>query len=123
MLIIAVAAIAILLSQKWGEGERILPPQGGIKPVAKPVQPVLPSQCEPGGQEACITGGGCEGVRLCANGRLGNCIIPKQECVPGSRVGCTIDECTFGFRVCNKCGTGYLPCGQGAPANFLCNPK
>lgn len=122
MLIIAVAAIAILLSQKPEDEKTALPPLR-IEPAAKPVRAAPPPQCEPGGQEACITDEGCEGVRLCAGGRLGNCIIPKQKCVPGSKAGCTIDECTFGFRVCNKCGTGYLPCGQGAPANFLCNPK
>lgn len=81
----------------------------------------LARECAEGEKKACMKDG-CGGTALCENGRFSPCVLPPQACLPGQRVGCPLDGCSFGYRTCNSCGTGYGPCRPpGAPAQGGCN--
>jgi len=62
------------------------------------------------GQEINCGEGECEGKKTCEGGRWGRCVLPKKVCLPGSRAGCNLDGCKFGYSTCNKCGSGFGPC-------------
>jgi len=65
---------------------------------------------------------GCGGQATCENGRFSSCVLPVQICVPDQRMGCAINGCSFGYMLCNQCGTGYGPClPKGAPSSSACN--
>jgi hypothetical protein len=76
--------------------------------------PEFEAQCENGLEQKCTLGNeceeglkcalesACEGMQKCSDGRWGSCIL-KKECRAGQEALCTIDECKFGIRICNKC--------------------
>jgi len=70
---------------------------------------VLPRECE-GSQAASCFVGGCEGVRRCSGGMYSGCLLPRKVCVPGEKIGCSIDGCKFGHAECNACGSGFGEC-------------
>ena len=70
---------------------------------------VAASQCDGNQTEQC-TANGCEGFRICSNGVFSICIIPRKVCVPGEKIGCSVDGCAFGHATCNPCGSGFGEC-------------
>ncbi len=76
-------------------------------------------QCDEGGEQDCKIGS-CTGRQACAAGRFGNCVLPKKVCVPGTKTGCTLNSCQFGYRICNDCGTGYSDCSLEGNDNASC---
>ena len=70
---------------------------------------VAARQCE-GNQTSECEKEGCPGIRKCAGGVFSSCTLPKKVCSPGERVGCSIDGCSFGYIICNQCGTGFGKC-------------
>ncbi len=69
----------------------------------------LEKECEKGERQNC-TSGNCPGVQECFNGIYGACILPEKICVPGEKIGCSLDGCKFGYSTCNDCGTGFGKC-------------
>ena len=76
-------------------------------------------QCNDGEEQDCAIGS-CTGRQACAAGRFGNCVLPKKVCVPGTKTGCTLNSCQFGYRICNECGTGYSDCSLEGNASASC---
>jgi hypothetical protein len=70
---------------------------------------VSPASCNEGEKMPCEING-CAGIRLCENGILTECNLPKKICIPGSVTGCSLDSCSFGYTKCNECGNGFGPC-------------
>jgi hypothetical protein len=91
------------------------PEQNGGGSEENPYRPPIqkpPSECESGIQRDCTAYDGCSGTQWCLNGAWSDCSPQRRICIPGSAVGCVIDGCSFGSRVCNKCGTGYSECAK-----------
>lgn len=77
---------------------------------------VVEKECEDG-QVAPCEKDGCPGNKTCYGGIWGSCSLPPKKCVPGSKIGCSYDSCSFGYMTCNECGTGFGPCLiEGVPA-------
>lgn len=70
---------------------------------------VVSPACAEGENQSCLAGG-CQGARECREGAWGGCILPPKVCDPGEQVGCGLNECKFGYRTCNSCGTAFGPC-------------
>jgi len=79
-----------------------------ITEYAKKAEPVNTSTCIDGTNQTC-NAGKCDGVRVCKNGKLGNCFVIKN-CVPGAKISCGPHGCATGYKTCNECGTGYGEC-------------
>jgi hypothetical protein len=75
-------------------------------PYAKPNRTL---ECTSRETKACERGE-CGGTIYCIGGTWGECVQKKRICVPGKKVGCTLDSCSFGYRICNGCGTGFSEC-------------
>ncbi|MCX8197230.1 MAG: hypothetical protein N3G80_02860 [Candidatus Micrarchaeota archaeon] len=73
-------------------------------------------ECEEKSSRECFVGN-CSGTQKCSAGKWGECILPKKICVPGQKVGCSLNSCSFGYRTCNECGTEFGPC---MPAEANC---
>lgn len=73
-------------------------------------------ECISGQEKPCFEGG-CEGKNECEGGRWGRCILPKKICQPGTKSGCNLDGCKFGYSTCNSCGSAFGPC---LPKDDLC---
>lgn len=67
---------------------------------------------------------GCAGRQACQYSAWGVCSFSKV-CVPGERISCSLNGCSFGYRVCNDCGSGFGDClapgVQGACNNGNCS--
>ena len=70
---------------------------------------VLNRECS-GNETISCTVNGCDGYKPCVDGRFGACRKNKRVCKPGSRMGCSLNSCSFGYMICNECGTGYGHC-------------
>jgi hypothetical protein len=70
---------------------------------------VLERECTGNETRDCIVNG-CDGYQPCRDGRFAACRKNKRVCKPGTRIGCSLDRCRFGYKTCNECGTGYGPC-------------
>jgi len=46
----------------------------------------------------------CPGKMICEGGKFSSCVIAQKICKSGDKVGCLIDGCKFGYRICNECG-------------------
>ena len=73
---------------------------------------VLARECEANETKVCEKSG-CAGARKCAGGIFSECALPERICYPGEKVGCSTDSCSFGYMVCNACGTGFGKCAPG----------
>lgn len=67
------------------------------------------TECNDGENRSC-TAGDCDGTQECRVGAWDACRLPQKKCVPGEKVGCSVDSCKFGYRTCNSCGTGFGQC-------------
>ncbi|MCD6549705.1 hypothetical protein J7K41_03295 [Candidatus Micrarchaeota archaeon] len=67
-------------------------------------------ECVPGARRSCTTTDGCEGFQTCEDYRWSECRKLPTVCKPGTRKPCAYSPCTVGYKVCNRCGTGYGPC-------------
>ena len=89
-----------------------------IKPM--PSLPAPAAECENGAVSDCEADG-CPGKKVCQEGFFSDCNIGRKICVPGQRIGCSIDGCRFGYTVCNKCGSGFGGCvGENASKTPAC---
>ncbi|MEM4633675.1 MAG: hypothetical protein QW275_00805 [Candidatus Anstonellaceae archaeon] len=66
-------------------------------------------ECKEGETRPCMQDG-CEGKEICEKGLFSPCTLPPKICIPGQKLGCLLDECRFGYMVCNQCGSGFGPC-------------
>ena len=92
---------------------------GGNCSVSVPVQVASGSkkECNDGQTQACKLNG-CSGTRTCFGGIWDVCQLPYRKCMPGARIGCALNSCSFGYSTCDKCGAGWGPClpaGQASP--------
>jgi len=74
---------------------------------------VLARECD-GNESASCEMNGCPGTRKCAGGMFSECALPKRVCIPGEKVGCSTNGCSFGHITCNQCGTGFGKCASGS---------
>ena len=66
--------------------------------------------------------GGCTGFRSCIGGAFSECELPKRICLPGQKIGCSTNGCSFGHATCNACGTGFGKClPDGEMGNYTCS--
>lgn len=70
---------------------------------------VLERECSENETESCVING-CDGYKPCVDGRFEECRKNRRVCKQGSRIGCPLNSCSFGYATCNECGTGYGPC-------------
>jgi len=77
---------------------------------------VLPRECEPNETKECEKNG-CTGARECAGGIFSECALPKKVCSPGEKVGCSTNGCSFGYMICNSCGTSFSKCASDTSSN------
>ena len=80
---------------------------------------VLARECE-GNEALPCAAGGCPGARKCLGGVFSECLLPKKVCSPGEKVGCSTNGCSFGYMVCNQCGTSFGKCLPPGAANSAC---
>ncbi len=72
------------------------------------------SECASGQTSDCALPNGCTGIRVCVNNGWSACATLPKVCQPGSKRGCTMENsCSYGFKVCNSCGTAYGDCTLG----------
>jgi hypothetical protein len=64
--------------------------------------------CKDGMSQSCSVGS-CGGVSTCTSGSWSGCVW-QHMCIPGQKVDCLNQGCSFGYKVCNECGTGYGQC-------------
>jgi len=72
----------------------------------------LPRECEANETKECEKSG-CAGTRKCEGGIFSECALPERICYPGEKVGCSTNSCSFGYMICNSCGTSFGKCGPG----------
>ena len=70
---------------------------------------VVAPECGDGQVQRCNSGG-CSGNETCFGGNWGDCVLPRKVCLPGQKIGCSLDGCHFGYSACNGCGSGFGPC-------------
>jgi len=80
---------------------------------------VLARECEENETLSCASNG-CPGARTCLGGIFSECFLPKKVCSPGEKVGCSTNGCSFGYMVCNQCGTSFGKCLPAGAANSAC---
>ena len=86
---------------------------------------VLARECDANESASCEKNG-CLGARKCAGGIFSECALPKKVCLPGEKVGCSTNGCSFGYMTCNPCGTSFgkcLPPGTPEDGNAACAGK
>lgn len=65
--------------------------------------------CQPGQARSCAVGN-CSGTSAClGDGIWGGCTW-AHSCEAGSRIPCLRDGCSYAYRECNPCGSGYGEC-------------
>ena len=70
-------------------------------------------ECAENSKASCTLANGCEGKKVCFQGKWTGCIAPMQACTPGSKLGCAFTDengCGVGEKTCNACGTGWSGC-------------
>jgi len=77
---------------------------------------VLARECYGNETQTCEKNG-CAGARKCAGGIFSECALPERICYPGERVGCSTDSCSFGYMICNPCGTSFGKCAPGTASS------
>ena len=83
--------------------------------ASAPLQ-VVARVCQDGQEQGC-TKNGCPGTQACSGGSWSGCELPERKCMPGVKIGCAYNSCSFGYTTCDKCGAGFGPClpeGQSA---------
>ncbi len=65
--------------------------------------------CMPGQARGC-TVGNCSGTSLCLEGGTWSGCRWEHVCAPGARIPCLKDGCSYAYRDCNACGSGYGDC-------------
>lgn len=64
--------------------------------------------CKDGQTQYCRLGN-CSGESVCMGGAWGGCRWDRT-CTPGTKATCLKNNCPYGLKECNECGTGYGPC-------------
>jgi hypothetical protein len=66
--------------------------------------------CINGQKESCELEDGCIGERVCIEGIWSEC-YKIYNCEPNKKVPCIIpNECVFGYKICDRCGSGWSEC-------------
>ena len=69
----------------------------------------LTSVCKSGESKDCNDDNECSGKSVCIGGFWTGCITEKI-CSPEAKTACVENFCAVGYKICNKCGTGYGDC-------------
>ena len=101
IILLAALSLALLYSLFWLLGPAQQPYSESVNPG-----PI----CEDGQTKPCDSGN-CSGTALCIDGTWSGCRW-AQVCVPGSSEVCLTQNCPYGVKKCNSCGTGFGPCGS-----------
>ncbi|MFA5077532.1 MAG: hypothetical protein WC488_03850 [Candidatus Micrarchaeia archaeon] len=75
------------------------------------ISPINTTQdgCTPGLRLNCTNTLGCEGRKLCVEGKWTECVT-QRICAPGQKGACSVNSCEMGYATCNSCGTAYENC-------------
>ncbi|MDD5339922.1 MAG: hypothetical protein PHV13_01595 [Candidatus ainarchaeum sp.] len=65
--------------------------------------------CVQGTARACSVGN-CTGTSVCLEGGTWGSCKWVRVCTPGARMACLQDGCSYAYRECNPCGSGYGSC-------------
>lgn len=106
------AALALVIAFSLQPKPLPAPQEEPHNPYVKPNRAI---ECTDGETKECELGD-CGGAISCIGGAWGECVPKKRICVPGKVVGCTLDSCNFGYKVCNECGTGFSECMAEIPS-------
>ncbi|MCX8163727.1 MAG: hypothetical protein N3D10_04220 [Candidatus Micrarchaeota archaeon] len=66
-------------------------------------------ECQEGQEQECFVENNCKGKKICIEGIWTKCYQTKI-CVPGKKILCSLDGCSFGYKTCNSCGDGWSEC-------------
>lgn len=101
LLALLVLTVAVVMAVFFGSSE------SGV--VHYPPSGQQQAACQPGQARPCAVGN-CSGTSAClGDGSWGGCTW-AHSCEAGSRIPCLRDGCSYAYRECNPCGSGYGEC-------------